>query len=403
MKRIAESRSGATGIPVSSGGVRGVALFGGGTGGHLYPGLALCEHLREHVPECHVTVFRSGRVVESHVFEGANVNNVVLEIEPPGTGPSGPFRFLRQVRRGVREVRDYMRCHPVDVAIGLGGYASVPGLVAARSMKIPVVLLEQNARPGKVNRLFGPFSSCVACASPESVAGFGALRRLARIEDTGNPLRRQVIEARHWRQARTPVERRRDLGFVDRRVVVVFGGSQGSRAVNRAVTEAVPGARAFSEKISFIHMTGTTDKDSVEAAYRRAGWDARVAAFDPELPSLLAGADLVVARAGGTTLAELAAIGVPSVLVPFPGHRDQHQRINARALEARGAAIVLDEEEFVRRGMDVVFDRLFDDTALRSMERAASRAARVDGVDRVAELIGELAGARRGTDGREVP
>ena len=403
MISLADSRSGTTRALGSLEGVRGVALFGGGTGGHLYPGLALCEHLREHAPECHVTVFRSGRKVESQVFEGADVNNVVLEIEPPAGGLRGQLRFLRQVGRGVRKVRDSLRSQQVDVAIGLGGYASLPGLVAARSMKIPIVLLEQNARPGKVNRLFGLFSSCVACASRESVAGFGALRRMARIEDTGNPLRRQVIEARHWRQARTPVERRRDLGVDDRRVVVVFGGSQGSRAVNRAMIDGLTEARAFSEKISFIHMTGTADKDDVEAAYRRGGWDATVAAFDPQLPRLLAGADLVVVRAGGTTLAELAAIGVPSVLVPFPGHRDQHQRVNARALEERGAAIVLEEEEFVRRWVAVVLDRLFDDDALRAMERAASKAARVDGVDRVAKLIGELAGAARGIDGRELP
>ncbi len=364
-----------------------VALCGGGTGGHLFPGLALCEALERSDPPCRVTLFRTRRSVEDDVLCGRDVETVAMELAPPGRGLLGRLRFLGQLAREVSALRRHIASAGVDVVVGLGGYASVPGIVAARLSHVPVILLEQNATPGKVNRLLGPLAECIAVPDGESVGGFGAWRALVRLAETGNPLRRDVLEASRWRSGRDAGERRRSIGAGDRRVLVVMGGSQGARSINRFVTDALERCRQYSDKIYCIHISGTADKETVEAAYRRCGWEARVAAFDPELPRALAAADLVLARAGGSTTAELAAIGVPSILVPFPGHGDRHQLKNAHALARCGAARVLEEGRFDVEPFESVLDCLFDDCGLEAMQRAARSAGRLDGAERVASLV----------------
>ena len=327
--------------------------------------------------------------MEAQVCGGDSIDTVRMGLEAPRPGLLGRLRYARAVLREVAKIRGFMARTPVDVVLGLGGYGSVPGILAARIEEIPVILLEQNVRPGRVNRLFGPLADCVAVPGPESLRGFGALRPFLRLEETGNPLRKEVTRARRWRQRRSAEQRRRALGAGERRVLLIMGGSQGARAINDSVMEALPDLEDFSRRIYCIHITGNADKETVEDAYRRAGWTTRVAAFEPDLPELLAGTDLVLARAGGTSVAELAAIGVPSFLVPYPGHGDRHQFENARALSRKGAAVVLEEAELKKGGFGKVLGCLFDEPRLAAMGRAALDCSRVDGVERVISLIDE--------------
>ena len=197
-----------------------VILCGGGTGGHLAPGVALCEHLERTEPGCQVTLLRTGRAVEDHVFRDSGIETVVMDLQPPGSGVLGRLRFVRQVWRQVAAIHRLMDRRPIDVMVGLGGFASVPGILAARLRGISVILLEQNVRPGKVNRLFGPLVDCVACSTLSAVEDFGSWTSRVRLEDTGNPLRDAVARAGAWRHLGSVSERRAEVGAVRVRVGV---------------------------------------------------------------------------------------------------------------------------------------------------------------------------------------
>jgi UDP-N-acetylglucosamine--N-acetylmuramyl-(pentapeptide) pyrophosphoryl-undecaprenol N-acetylglucosamine transferase len=388
--------------------LRAVAFFGGGSGGHLYPGLALAECLKRFHPDCHLHFFRTGRAIEDRVFGGVGFMESVsaMDLAAPTRHPMGTFRFARQAYRCAAEIRrDILRLRrqgtPIDVAVGLGGYSSLPGILAARLTGVPLVLMEQNVVPGKVNRLLGPLARCVTCPGSESQSGF--VPWLVRTRVTGNPLRQLVSDAAAWRATREPWERRQEiLGDAvsgdnpgDRRLLLVMGGSQGAHAINRFMIDSLDAAGEYRDRVYCVHLTGTADKEEVERAYRKSGWKARVAAFDDNLPMLMAGADLVLARAGGTSLSELTAIGVPSVLIPYSGHRDRHQFLNAELLESIGAARVLNSDKLTSSDAMAVMALLFEDQKLQAMAARAADHGRLDGAERVVRLMEELVVERR--------
>lgn len=364
-----------------------VVFFGGGTGGHLTPGLALAEKIRQRHPACRLTLFRTRREIESTVTAGGLFESVLLDLSPP----TRPVRFARELGRAVETIREHLASAPIDAAIGLGGYPSVPGILAARCENIPLILLEQNAVGGKVNRLLGPLARMIACPGEESVRSFGPLRHFVGVHDTGNPVRTSVEEARRWRLRLDPDRRRRQAGAPGRRVLLVMGGSQGSRPLNDGILELLRGAPRYREKIFVIHVAGPHDVERVRAAYRSAGWMAKVSAYEPDLPIQIACADLVVARSGGSSVSELAAVGVPSILVPYPGHRDQHQTLNARGLCLAGGCQIIDQARFLAGGKEQVLELLFDTRRLEQMEERALAHGRIDAADRLVDLIEEVA------------
>jgi UDP-N-acetylglucosamine--N-acetylmuramyl-(pentapeptide) pyrophosphoryl-undecaprenol N-acetylglucosamine transferase len=177
----------------------------------------------------------------------------------------------------------------------------------------------------------------------------------------------------------------------------VVGGSQGARGINRAIAGALPDLREHRRRISWIHVAGAGDRDAVAAAYREDGWDARVFDYTPDLPALLAVSDLAVTRAGGTIVSEIAAIGVPAVLVPYPHHRDRHQALNAAALVEAGAALLVEESTLTPAAvMGLIENVLFDDGRLRSMEEAALSAGRPAAAEEVLDLIVDLSHRKAG-------
>ncbi|HLU48720.1 MAG TPA: glycosyltransferase, partial [Planctomycetota bacterium] len=201
----------------------------------------------------------------------------------------------------------------------------------------------------------------------------------------GNPVRPSVIVAREERRSR-----RRDPSL--RRIVVV-GGSQGARGLNEAIRRALPSLVAYRDRIEWLHVAGEADREAIASAYLEHGFSARVESFVPDLPRSFATADLAISRAGGTTLAELTAVGLPAVLVPYPHHRDRHQFKNAEALEEAGAAVVVPEERLDGARLRALFDDvLFDEERLESMERESRRIGRPDAAERVLELLTELRG-----------
>ena len=361
--------------------MKALAFFGGGTGGHLFPGLAVAERTRERFPDCDIVFFRTRREVEEKVFSNSGFRTEILDISPPSGGARAFVKYSLQSLRAISAIRKAL-ARKYDAAIGLGGYASLPGIVAARHVGLPVVLLEQNQVPGKVNRLAAPFVDLVTCPSPEVVDLFRGRR-----EVTGNPVRGKVLRA--------AARRRRFFAAgafsTRKRKVFVVGGSQGAHGINQAIIGALKGLAEYREKIHWIHVAGDADKKGVEKAYLEQGWEAEVESYLRDLPHLLSHGDLVITRAGGTIVAELAVLGVPAVFVPYPHHKDQHQMKNAEALERAGAAIMVPEEDLGAETLRTIFkDILFEPGRLLAMEDRALTLGRPDAADAVLDLILEL-------------
>ncbi len=363
--------------------LRSVAMFGGGSGGHLFPGIAVAERLVSRFPGCRVVFYSSGRDIERRILGASPFEARALAIRPPGRSPAGWVRFARAASRERRRIESDL-VGDCDVAFGLGGYASVPGILAARRLGCPVVLLEQNRVAGRVNRLFARRVAAIAAPwNAREIACGGT------VAVTGNPVRRDVLAAAECRREREAAageasgSRRRD------RTVVVVGGSQGARALNRLVIAALEELSDVARDWRFVHIAGEADRNAVARAYAEAGIRAEVVSFAFDLPQRLAEADLVVSRAGGTTLAELAVMGVPSILVPYPHHRDRHQVRNAEAFAEAGAALAVAE------GESSAFTKALTSTLARADRRAvlADRAralGRADAADAVIDLVLEL-------------
>ena len=361
--------------------IRALAFFGGGTGGHLFPGLAVAESARERYPDCDIVFFRTRRDVEEKVFANCGFRTEIIDLSPPSGGAGALFRYSLQSLRALTAIRKALGSG-YDAAIGLGGYASLPGIIAARHLGLPVVLLEQNQIPGKVNRLAAPFVDAVTCPSPEVVERIGGRR-----EVTGNPVRGTVVRAARRRS------RRFAAGIFSKRPrqIVVVGGSQGAHGINKAITGALEELFEYQGRIRWIHVAGDADKDEVEQVYREQGWEARVVSYLEDLPHELSNSDLVIARAGGTTLAELAVLGVPAILVPYPHHKDQHQLKNAETLVQAGGAKLVPEEELGAETLRTIFEEiLFEPERILKMEDGALSLARPDAADEVLDLILEL-------------
>ena len=361
--------------------IKALAFFGGGTGGHLFPGLAVAERARERYPDSDIVFFRTRRNVEEKVFAHSGFRTELLDLLPPSGGAAAMVKYSLQSLRAIPMIRKAL-ARSYDAAIGLGGYASLPGIVAARHVGLPVVLLEQNQIPGKVNRFAAPFVDLVTCPSHEVVDLFRGRR-----EVTGNPVRGTVVRAagrrRRWFAAGAFSTRKRK--------VFVVGGSQGAHGINKAITGALEGLSEYRERIHWIHVAGDADKKEVEKAYLDQGWEAEVEEYLEDLPHMLSHSDLVVTRAGGTIVAELAVLGVPAVFVPYPHHKDQHQLKNAEALERAGGAMLVPEEELGADTLRTIFEEiLFEPGRLLEMEDRTLSLGKPDAADAVLDLILEL-------------
>jgi UDP-N-acetylglucosamine--N-acetylmuramyl-(pentapeptide) pyrophosphoryl-undecaprenol N-acetylglucosamine transferase len=275
----------------------------------------------------------------------------------------------------LRSLLLVLRLRPAAV-LGIGGYAGGPVTLLAALLGVRAVILEPNAQPGFTNRVLKPFVRAAACAYEEAREAFGRKGVL-----TGNPVRGGFASLPR-KEHREPL------------TLLAFGGSQGSRVLNRALVAALPHLPG-EDRLRIVHQTGLAMRDEVEAAYRQAGRAAEVVAFLDDMEARFAAADLVLARSGATTCAELAAAGKASILVPFALAADDHQRTNARALEKAGAARVLEEKDLSGASLAAAVRALVDEPArIAAMEEASRRTGRPDAAARVADLLLGTEGTR---------
>ena len=352
-----------------------VLIAGGGTGGHLYPGLAVARELRARVPDVQVAFVGTAAGLEATVMprEGFPLE-VIRSAGLKGKSPRQVARGLALLPLGAVDAWDVITRRRPSVVIGVGGYSSGPVVLLAAMRGIPTLLMEQNAMPGMTNRLLAAVVDAAAVTYPESVPFFG---RKAFV--SGNPVRPEFFTAGG--------EQGHDAGTR----VLVFGGSQGAHAINVAMVEAAP-RLAAAPRMAVTHQTGERDLEMVTDGYRRAGLEARVEPFLYAMDREMSMADLVVCRAGATTLAELTAAGRAAILVPLPTATDDHQRTNALALVGQGAALMIEQRELSGGRLAAELLSLAGDAArLREMGDAARRLARPAAAGEIADRVLALA------------
>lgn len=354
---------------------RAFLMAGGGTGGHVIPLLAVARELRRRGHEPFFVGTRTGLEAVLVPAEG-----FPLEwIDIGGLKRVGARRALKtlwQLPAGIARCWKLCRARRAAAVFSLGGYAAGPPMLAAWLRRIPIVLMEPNARPGFTARRMGRWVDRALVGFPEAAPYFPR----GKTELTGLPVREEFF-------------RLRAKPYSGALTVLITGGSQGSRRLNEAARQAWPLLRRAAVPVRLIHQTGRAAADAIEREFARSGLEGRVTAFIEDMPAAFAEADVVVCRAGAGAVAELAAAGRPSILVPFPYAADDHQTANARALASAGAArLIPDAELDGERLARELLDLARRPGELEKMGEAARRLARPGAAARAADLLEQLAG-----------
>ena len=359
-----------------------VIVAGGGTGGHLYPGIAVARELLRRVPDARVTFAGTARGIEARVIprEGFALD-VLRSAGLKGTSPAALARGLMLLPLSAVDAWRILSRRSPDVVIGVGGYSSGPVVLAAAIRRIPTLLMEQNAVPGLTTRPLAHLVAAAAVTFEHTTRYFGRRGFV-----TGNPVRAEFLDDGDGAEPDV-----RSGPSTPR--VLIFGGSQGAHAINMAMVEAAPRLAAHPGGLAITHQTGERDLVQVRDSYRRAGLEARVEPFLFAMDREVKAADLVVSRAGATTLAELTAAGKPALLIPLPTAADDHQRRNADVLGRAGAAEVLEQRALTGQLLADRIIALTEDAPRRaSMARAARALARPDAARAIADKVLQLAG-----------
>lgn len=348
-----------------------IVIAAGGTGGHLYPAVALAREFLRQDPATRVVFVGTARGIEAKVLAHEGFELVMIAAQPVmGRGFLRAAGALLSLPLGLWQSLSLLRARRATLVLGVGGYTSPPVLLAARLLGLPRAILEPNAYPGMANKVLGPIADVVFVTFREAAGHFAP----AKVRVTGMPVRQTFLEPGTGGASATP----------GRRTLLVFGGSQGARAINEAMIAALPHLAALRGQLAIVHQTGEADHARVTAAYEAAGVPADVVPFLFEMPKALRAADLVVSRAGAMTLAELTVCGKPAILIPLPHAIYQHQAHNARVLAEAGGAVVLPQQELTgARLAQEVTTLLRDPERLRVMGERSRTLGKTDAADTI--------------------
>jgi UDP-N-acetylglucosamine--N-acetylmuramyl-(pentapeptide) pyrophosphoryl-undecaprenol N-acetylglucosamine transferase len=345
-----------------------IIIAAGGTGGHLYPAVALAREFLRRDPATKVLFVGTARGLESNVLAHEGFDLALISAKPVmGKGLFGAVTGLCAMPVSLRQCLRILRTRGADLVIGVGGYTSPMMILAAALVGVTRVILEPNANPGMANKAVGPFAQRVFLAFESAADSFNR----SKVRVVGTPIRQAFLEG---------IEQNREQSGSPH--LLIFGGSQGAKAMNAAVMEGLPDLMRQLPHLTVTHQTGESDHVRVVEAYRRAGIESQVMPFLYDMPVALREADLVVARAGAMTVAELTACGKPAILIPLPSAIYDHQTRNAKVMEAAGAAVVLPQS--VLTGpllVRTVASILRDPERLRVMSEASLSLRRVDAAE----------------------
>jgi UDP-N-acetylglucosamine--N-acetylmuramyl-(pentapeptide) pyrophosphoryl-undecaprenol N-acetylglucosamine transferase len=341
-----------------------MAIAGGGTGGHLFPGIAVAEELKRRDSNAEVMFIGTEQGLEARVIPKEGYPIRFLKVSGVlGRTFLGKLSSLLKLLRSVFASRAIFKAARPDVVVGTGGYVSVGPVAAARTMSIPVLILEQNIVPGLANRVLAKAADAVAVTYHESMAYFP--RSKTRL--IGNPIREGILKGnRHKALELFSLEE-------GRLTVFIAGGSRGARRINSAMMDALNHLLDVRDSIQFLHQTGEEDYENVRKRYRVLEYRAMVAPFIYQMAEAYALADIVVSRAGATTLAELTALGKPAVLIPYP-YAAGHQEFNAKKILEAGGCRVLEEKRLSGETLVLEIMELVGSEDMREEMRKLSRA-----------------------------
>jgi len=368
-------------------------IAGGGTGGHLFPGMAVAEEFLARDPANEVLFVGTEHGIEARAVPAAGYRiELITAAGIRGKGLFSQIKGAAMMLYGYALSRKILKTFQPDMVLGVGGYASLPMVLAAKGMQTPRYIHEQNAIPGMTNKLLARFADRVFITLEESAKFFPKEKTLL----TGNPLRRQILDlvAKQSSTSIPPVTKvESGEGGRGRFRLFVFGGSQGAHAINTAMMAALPHLADLSGRLEICHQTGEKDCPEVRAAYGKSAIPSTVQPFISDMAAEYQRADLIICRAGATTIAEVTACGKACLFIPFPHAVDDHQRRNAEALLKKQACFMLLERELSHERLAAMIRELMDDPeTVRKTGEAAFGLARLDAAKIIVDEMMKIAG-----------
>ena len=342
-----------------------VVIAGGGTGGHLFPGIAIAEEFLKREKDAKVIFIGTKKGIESRLLGKLGYELKEIEIEGvKGRGMSALAKVFYQIPKSLWQSRRILNQFRPDIVLGVGGYASGPAVLAAHWMGIPTAVAEQNAIPGVTNKILGRVADKIFVTYAETEKYFSGKK----VVWSGNPVRAAVAVRRDMKKEKKDIKQ-----------LLIFGGSQGAQAINKNVVEMLPFLQTMKDTIQVLHQTGLQQMEAVREAYEKSGIRAIVTDFIVDMAGAYEKADLIICRAGATSLAEITVAGKAAILIPYPFAANDHQSKNAEAMASRGAAVMIPEKALTGRVLfDAVNDLLHNEERLRRIEENSLRMGKAD-------------------------
>ncbi len=335
-------------------------IAGGGTGGHLFPGIAVAEELLKRNDKNRILFIGTERGLEKKVLNNLGFQLNTLDVEGiKGRGLVRILGALIKIPRSLLQAYRVIRSFSPHLVLGVGGYASGPAVITARFMGIRTAIMEQNALPGITNRILGKFVDRIFLTFPDREKWFPEKKTIV----FGNPVRSSFLSG--------SLEKNKSVGTF---TILIFGGSQGAHAINTAVVSALSQLRKMGKELRIIHQTGERELNQILMDYRKYDMDAEVVPFILDMAAAYRSADLLVCRAGATSIAEITASGKASILIPFPFAANDHQTKNAEVLVNAGAAVMIHEKDLSgQKLVETIENMIHNPEIIQEMEENSAR------------------------------
>jgi len=356
-----------------------IAIAGGGTGGHLFPGIAIAEEILARGNNHKVVFIGTKKGIEHRMLGQLGYELQVIEVEGvKGRGLKALINAAYQIPHSMWQSRQILERFCPDVVIGVGGYASGPAVIAAWMMRIPTAIAEQNAMPGITNRILSRFANLIFVTYAQTQDWFPQSKVIV----SGNPVRKVFAGERvHAKEKK------------ECRQLLIFGGSQGAAAININVIMMMPLLQKMKDRLCVLHQTGDREFQIVKQAYEKYELNAQVTPFIVNMADAYAEADLIICRAGATSIAEITAAGKAAILIPFPFAANDHQTKNAEMLDRAGAAVIIKEHELTGENLFGVIEELLSNKKkLWQMEEASAKLGNIRAAAKIVDACMDLAG-----------
>ncbi len=359
---------------------------GGGTGGHIYPAIAVAEQIARLDPGARIHFLCSSRPIDSQILGKAGFQFTALPAQGFSVRPRQFIRFVSTFRQSVRVARGVLASEDHAVVVGVGGFAAAPVAWAAHGLSVAMALINVDIVPGKANKLISRWAKAIFVQFEDTRPAFAAYSDRVRV--VGCPLRTE-FEAPH------PDRARKEVGIdPSKKVLLITGASSGAQNINQAVCELLPKLEGLADRWQVVHLTGTQNLEQVSRRYEQAKILHKVLGYYDHMADLYAASDLAVGRSGAVSVAEYAVSGIPSICMPYPYHKDRHQYLNAGKLVAVGAAVIVDDVPDLTDRVEWLWEELEDlmahDDKRREMSQACHEVAQPKAAERIARDLLEM-------------